>query len=104
MEATLKLKPRQDLFSLAVGLIFPMDDQLDVEVYMKESDMPQMVLAIATKKLMRAMLKDETGEEGAHCCRNFKSIMLEEVCNKYQDHRSMGLCLQSDRSLPPVLS
>ena len=64
MEATLKLKPRQDLFSLLIGLVFPMDDQLDVEIYMKESDMPQMVLAIATKKLMRAMLKEDTGEEG----------------------------------------
>ena len=64
MEATLKLKPRQDIFSLLISLVFPMDDQLDVDVYMKESDMPQMVLAIATRKLMRAMLKEETGEEG----------------------------------------
>lgn len=64
MEARLKLRNRQDLFSFLLGLLFPVDDQLDVDVYMKDSNMPLIVLAIATKKLMKAMLKEETGEDG----------------------------------------
>lgn len=63
-EATLRLRSRQDLFALLIGLVYPSDDLLDIEVYMKESDMPQMVLAIATRKLMKAALKDQSGEEG----------------------------------------
>ena len=63
-EATLKLRQRQDLFSLLIGLIYPLEDQLDVEVYMKESNMPQMVMAITNKKLMKAMLKEDSGEDG----------------------------------------
>ncbi len=31
---------------------------------MKESSMPQLVLAVATKKLMKTMLKEEGGEDG----------------------------------------
>ena len=40
------------------------DDRLDIEVYMKESSMPQMVMAVATKKLMKSMLVEEGGEDG----------------------------------------
>jgi len=61
LEATLKLKTRQDLLSLLLGALFPQDDHVDVEVYMKESSMPQLVLAVATKKLMKTMLKEEGG-------------------------------------------
>ena len=49
-----------------MSLVFPVDDQIDIEVYMKESDMPQMVVAVASKKLMKAMLKEDTGEDGDH--------------------------------------
>lgn len=63
LEATLKLKTRQDLFSLLLGVLFPQDDRLDIEVYMKESSMPQMVLAVAPKKVMKTMLKEDGGED-----------------------------------------
>lgn len=63
LEATLKLKPRQDLFALLLGVLFPQDDQVNIEVYMKEASMPQMVMAVATKKLMKAMLKEDGGED-----------------------------------------
>ena len=66
MNAVLKLKERQDLFSLVLGILFPTEDKLEIDVYMKEGSMPQTVLAIATKKAMRAMLAEETGEDGMH--------------------------------------
>jgi len=45
------------------------DDRLDIEVYMKESSMPQMVLAVAPKKVMKTMLKEDGGEDG-ECLRH----------------------------------
>lgn len=65
LEATLDLRVRQDLFAQLLGLVFPWDDKVELEVFMHETSMPQIVLAIANKKLMKQMLKEEEGEDGA---------------------------------------
>ena len=64
LNGTLKLRNRQDIFSLILELIWPGEDRIELEVYMKEQSMPLTVLAVATKKCMRAMLAEETGEDG----------------------------------------
>lgn len=46
------------------GVIWPSEDKVDIEVYMKEANMPLTVIAVATKKVMRAMLQEESGEDG----------------------------------------
>jgi hypothetical protein len=61
--ATLDLRRRQDLFSLALHLVSPHDDMIDIEVLMSDNTMPPMVLAIATPRLAKEMMK-EGGPEG----------------------------------------
>lgn len=56
--ATLNLRPRQDLLLSLWGVLFPSKDMLDVEVVMQEGSMPPMVLLIATKKLAKELTKN----------------------------------------------
>ncbi|GMH43269.1 hypothetical protein BSKO_11191 [Bryopsis sp. KO-2023] len=56
--ATLDLRARQDLLSMLTYMVLPREDTLEVEVYMNPTSMPAMVLACATHKLGRSLLKD----------------------------------------------
>lgn len=74
--ATLDLRRRQDLFSLALHLVHPHDDTIDIEVYMNEGSLPPMVLAIATPRLAKDMLKED-GPEGAPGLSSFVCVYLK---------------------------
>ncbi|KAK9828483.1 hypothetical protein WJX72_000239 [[Myrmecia] bisecta] len=58
MVFTLDLKKRQDLFSLAYYILNPRLDALFVEVFMNETSMPPIVLAIAPPKVAKELAKD----------------------------------------------
>ena len=79
----MKLKSRQDLFALLLGLVYPSSDLVDIEVYMKESDMPQMVMAVATKKLIKAALKEETGEDGEFLANVLLHFIVGKMYSSY---------------------
>lgn len=56
--AELQLLARQDALSMLWNLLNPTEDQIKVEVYMHDTHMPPIVLAIATPKVARAMQRD----------------------------------------------
>lgn len=56
--AELQLLARQDAISMLWNLLSPSEDQIKIEVFMHESNMPPIVLAIATPKHARAMQRD----------------------------------------------
>lgn len=58
MLATLDLRARQDLLSMLLSLVSPREDKLEIEVYMQPLTMPTTVLACATQKLIRTLVKD----------------------------------------------
>ena len=60
----LDMKCRQDAFAMLWYLFSPRDDRISIEVYMQEGCMPDTVLAVAPPKQMKAMLRDEGGEDG----------------------------------------
>ena len=70
MLITLNLVPRQDLLSLLLSLVRPVDDMVTIEVYMNANHsskqqtssykMPQSVLVIAEKKIARNLQKNNT--------------------------------------------
>ena len=64
MSLTLNLIKRQDFIYTLAQLVTPQDDELEVEVQMTESTMPQLVLAIATPKLARSLQKEESSLPG----------------------------------------
>jgi hypothetical protein len=47
--ATLNLKPRRDLLSMAFILFEPRDDRLEIEVNMNEASMAPFCLAVLSK-------------------------------------------------------
>lgn len=56
--ATLNLGARDNLLNLIWSLLSPSDDTMDVEVYMNETSMPQIVLAVGTPKASRQLLSN----------------------------------------------
>ncbi|KAF5829670.1 hypothetical protein DUNSADRAFT_15669 [Dunaliella salina] len=60
MLATLNLKPRQDLLSMAWNLVSPTEDHVTFEVLMAPASMPPIVLAVGTPKAARALQQDCT--------------------------------------------
>lgn len=58
MLATLDLRARQDFLSMLLYLVSPREDKLEIEVYMQPLGMPSTVLACATQKLIRTLVKD----------------------------------------------
>jgi hypothetical protein len=56
--AEIRLIPRQDAFSLLSAVLFPVEDTLQVDVFMNEESMPPIVLAVATPKAGRALQRD----------------------------------------------
>ena len=64
MSLTLNLIKRQDFIYTLAQLVTPQDDELEVEVQMTESTMPQLVLAIAAPKLARSLQKEGSPQPG----------------------------------------
>ncbi|CAD7701327.1 unnamed protein product [Ostreobium quekettii] len=56
--ATLDLRAREDLLSMASYLLLRRDDHLNVEVYMSEGCMPPTVLAVGAPKVVRELARD----------------------------------------------
>lgn len=59
MVVTMELKSRHDLISRVFNLIVQRRDEIMFEVYMNEEAMDHVVLAVAKKKKVKAMVKDE---------------------------------------------
>ena len=64
LRARLNLIQRQDLIFRAAQLVAPQDDELEVEVEMLESCMPQLVLAVVPPKLARQLMKEDSPQPG----------------------------------------
>ncbi|XP_038988707.1 uncharacterized protein At5g49945-like [Phoenix dactylifera] len=58
--ATMELRSRHDLISRMLDLVFPKKDTITFEVVMNEDAMDHVVLALARKKLAKAMHKEAT--------------------------------------------
>lgn len=58
MLATMELKSRHDLISRLYNMVVPCKDEITFEVYMNDDAMDQVILAVARKKLAKAMQKD----------------------------------------------
>lgn len=56
-QATLDLKHRQDLLSLASYVISPRNDRIDIDIAMNETNMQPLVLVIATPRLAKDLSK-----------------------------------------------
>lgn len=58
MLITLDLKSRQDLLLSLWRMLSPQEDLVQVDVFMNEPSMPQMVLAVASTRIIRQMAKE----------------------------------------------
>ena len=58
MLVELRMIKRQDLLALIIGLVKPVQDQLQIKVEMSKDAMDSFVFCIATKKLASKMLKE----------------------------------------------
>lgn len=106
--ATVNLKPRQDLLSSLFGFLFSFEDTVDIQVYMHESNMPQMVLAVGTPKQLKTL------QERADVKRYTKALKVtnEHLVGKWNsaklhvaaEHSSMFYDLFSDAKLAQVFS
>lgn len=93
LQAIIKLRERQDIFNSVLGLVFPSEDKVEIDVYMKEGSMPQTVIAVATKKIMRIMLQEETGEDGMNFISllNYSSSMV--MTHTFQSIAGLKSCI-----------
>mmetsp|Transcript_18698 Transcript_18698/g.56548 ORF Transcript_18698/g.56548 Transcript_18698/m.56548 type:complete len:448 (+) Transcript_18698:187-1530(+) len=65
LNATLSLRKRQDLLSMAMYQVNPRPDALDVEVAMSEGAMPPMVLFVGLSKFAKEWLSEEGSDLAA---------------------------------------